>query len=116
MNTTILEVAPMQWADLKKLRGVEPISDGDLQCMSDVREVLKKHGKQKRFGMALLQKHFKMDDGEILVEDNDAETRELTLKPVKKEAAEETVPTIWMLTDGENRAMVGCRKSERCGG
>jgi hypothetical protein len=110
MSDTILEVAPMQWAALKKLREVDPIAESDLECMADIRDVLKKHGKQDRFGVALLHKHFEMDEGEVLVEDSDAETRELRIKPVKKEAAEETVPTIWMLTDNENRALISCRK------
>ncbi len=113
MSDTILEVAPMQWAALKKLREVEPIAESDLECMADIRDVLKKHGKQERFGVALLHKHFHMNDGEMLVEDSDEETRELRIKPVQKAAAEETVPTIWMLKDGENKAILACRK-EHC--
>jgi hypothetical protein len=109
MNTMTLEVAPTQWADLKDIDDIEPINNGDLECLAEVREVLKKHGKRDRFGVALLHKHFEMEDGELLVETTDRETRHLTIRPVKQEEAGGTVPTIWMLTDGEGQAMVLCK-------
>ncbi len=114
MNTARLEVAPMQWADLKKLKDVEPINDGDLECMAEVREVLKKHGKRERFGVALLHKHFEMTDGEVLLEDTDDEARELNIKPVQREAAGKSVPTVWMLLDGENRSVLCCNSKANC--
>lgn len=109
MNTARLEVAPMQWADLKSINDVEPVNDGDLECMAEVREVLKRHGKRDRFGLALLHKHFEMNDGEVLVEDSDEETRELSIKPVRHEAVAKTVPTIWMLLDEESRPVQYCK-------
>jgi hypothetical protein len=106
-----LQIAPAQWGRLKDIDDVEPINDGDLECLADLRDVLKKHGKCERFGVALLHKHFEMEEGELLVEFTDKEARELTIKPVKSEAVGNTVETIWMLLDGENRAMLGCRQS-----
>ena len=60
MSTT-LEVAPMQWGLLKDLDDVGSINDSDVDCLAEVREVLKKHGKRERFGVALLHRHFDMD-------------------------------------------------------
>ncbi len=114
MNASKLSVAPMQWADLKKLKDVQPINDSDVECMAEVREVLKKHGKRERFGLALLHKHFEMDDGELLVEDSDEETRELSIKPIKREAVSHTVPTVWMLLDGESRSILDCTSKQGC--
>ncbi len=111
MSRTGLQVSPMQWVDLDKLTDVEPLNDADLQCMAEVREVLKKHGKRERFGVALLHKHFEMDDNEVLLEYSDHQQRELVIKAVRKEDAENTVPTIWMLLDDEDRAVQYCNKS-----
>src|SRR5437868_4631260 len=105
MSATTLELSPTQWADLKELHDVEPINAGDLQCMAEIRDVLKKHGKRERFGVALLHKHFNMDAGEVLLELTDERARELSIKPVKKEAARNSVPTIWMLADDEIQAV-----------
>ena len=74
----------MQWVDLDKLTDVEPLNDADLKCMAEVREVLKKHGKRERFGVALLHKHFEMDDNEVLLEYSDHENRELKIQAVPK--------------------------------
>jgi hypothetical protein len=98
----------MQWSDLKRLKDVEPFNDDDLECLAEVREVLKKHGKRERFGVALLHKHFEMDDNELLLENSDEETRELSIKPVQRESAENSVPTIVMLLDDENRCVQSC--------
>ncbi len=114
MNASKLAVAPMQWANLKKLKDVEPINDSDLECMAEVREVLKKHGKRERFGVALLHKHFEMDDGELLVEDTDEEVRELNIRPVQKGTVSNTVPTVWMLLDDENRSVLDCTSKQGC--
>jgi len=110
MNTKGLQVSPMQWVDLDKLKDVEPLNDADLKCMAEVREVLKKHGKRERFGVALLHKHFDMADNEVLLEYSDHQARELNIKAVKKVEAENTVPTIWMLLDDEHCAVQYCNK------
>src|SRR4051812_15073087 len=87
MSNATFEMAPMQWADLKDIDEVEPIGESDSECLAEVREVLKKHGKRDRLGVALLHKHFDMAGDEVLVEYSDKEERVLTIKPVKAEAA-----------------------------
>jgi hypothetical protein len=110
MASATLEVAPTQWANLKDIHEVEPINEGDLDCLAEVRNVLKKHGKQERFGIALLHKHFDMEADEILLEESDVEGRVLTVKPVKRTLAGNTIETIWQLMDGEHHLMMGCRQ------
>jgi len=110
MSTATLTVAPTQWAELEDIGDVEPISEGDLTCLAEVREVLKKFGKRERFGVALLHKHFDMAEDEILVEHTNKEERVLTIRPAKPETAGKTIETIWMLLDGEPKAMLGCRQ------
>ncbi len=108
MSATVLEVAPTQWGSLKDIEDVEPINDSDLECLAEVRDVLAKHGKRERFGVALLHKHFDMEEGEVLVEETDKDARELTIRPMKQDEAGNTVPTIWKLGDGVCQPLLGC--------
>jgi hypothetical protein len=106
-----LTMAPTQWGRYKDIEDLEPINDADLDCLAEVSEVLKKHGKRERFGVALLHKHFDMNRDEQLVEYTDAEARILTIKPIKKGEAGKTIETIWELGDGEDgrKVFLGCR-------
>lgn len=112
--TATLDVLPrpVQWAGLglRDIDEVEPVNESDYDCLREVRDVLKRHGKQERFGVALLHKHFDMADDELLIEYSDPAARVLTIKPVKQTAAGKTIETIWMLGDGENTVMLGCRQ------
>jgi len=108
---TTVSVSPMQWATLKDIDDVEPLGEGDYACLAEIREVLKRHGKRERLGVALLHKHFDLDDDELLVEITNKEERVLTITPVKNAGEGRLIETIWMLQDdGENRAMLGCQQ------
>jgi hypothetical protein len=92
-------IAPMQWAPIQELQNVEPLNDKDIVCMSELREVLAKHGKLERFAMHLVHKHFDLNDDEIMCEYTDSENRTLTLVPKKKTEIPGYVETTWMLND-----------------
>jgi hypothetical protein len=101
-------MAPMQWAALKDIDDINPLNESDYECLAEIREVLKRHGKAERLGVALLHKHFDMAGDEVLVESSDKEDRVLTIKPVKQDEASNTVGTIWQLIDGECHSMSRC--------
>src|SRR5579884_990287 len=105
MSVTLV-MAPMQWAKMKDMDEVEPINGSDYACLAEIREVLKRHGKQERLGIALLHKHFEVAGDEMLVEYTDKQERVLTTKTVKVEEAGTTVGTIYQLLDGEVEAMM----------
>ncbi len=115
MNTLV--VAPVQWSSLKDIDDVEPVGVGDTICMSEVRDVLKKHGMLQRFGLALLHSHFPVSEDEIMLETNDDETRTSTTKPVRlAEAGTGNVGTIYVLRDGDMTTMSWCKTYCRRGG
>jgi hypothetical protein len=58
---------------------VKPLSDDDKQCIAELKDVLERHGALQRFGVTLLQNHFPVYEGEVLVEECDEEARTLTL-------------------------------------
>jgi hypothetical protein len=92
---------PMQWALTPDIADVPPLSDEDGACLRDLRDVLAKHGRLERFGVALIHKHFQIAADECLVETIDLEHRTLTTRPVKKVALGNAIQTQWRLTDGQ---------------
>jgi hypothetical protein len=82
---TILDrLKVVQVSSLPHINDVVPLSDEDQACLREVREVLEKHHRQSRFGIALLHKHFNLDADELLVEHCDAAQRVLTTRPRKQ--------------------------------
>ena len=70
---------------LRDIDTVAPRSEADQACFNEIREVLKKHGAESRFGVTLLHRHFDVYEDEVLVETCDSGNRTLTLKPTKIE-------------------------------
>lgn len=106
-----LTIAALEWSKLKDIDDVEPVNNSDTDCLVEIRDVLKKHGKSDRFGVALLHSHFALASDEIMLESSDAEGRTLTTKPVKQsEAGDNNVGTVWVLREGDVVAMSWCRK------
>lgn len=102
----------LAYAGLKDIDEVAPLNDGDHECLADVREVLRRHGRLDRFGLTLLHSHFDIRDDEMLLESCDHDKRELFMRPVKLNSVtvENVVETQWRLTDGTTmvRCKVGC--------
>ena len=104
--TTSLTVMPMQWADLNEIDVVEPLNENDYACLAEVREVLTRHNKRDRFGVALLHKHFEVADDEVLMERSNHKDRVLTITPGKREDARNIIETVWRLQDGLQNEML----------
>jgi hypothetical protein len=105
-----LTLSPMQWGQLRDIEDVEPLNEGDYACLAEVREVLKKHKKRDRFGVALLHKHFNLDEDEVLMESTDKENRVLTIQPEARNATGKSIETIWKLQDGKFETMTWCEQ------
>jgi hypothetical protein len=86
---------PMQWAELKDLGEVEPLSEADESLMRDLRDVLRKHGATERFGITLLHKHFDLMDSEVLLESTDVHARRLILHAVPGDHGAPSISTSW---------------------
>lgn len=98
--------------DLPDVDSVPPLSDADLACLRDVREVLERHGRLERFGITVLHKHFDLEAGEILLETTDVRGRVQTIRPVKKEdlpPSAQLLETSWSLQAGE--VLMACKRA-----
>src|SRR5262249_39367548 len=67
---------------LPAIENAEPLGCQDVALLTELREVLARHGALGRFGLTLLHEHFPVEDNEVLLETNDPLTRTLEMRPV----------------------------------
>ena len=98
-----IAIRPMEWGKLSDIDDVEPISEADRECMSELLQVLKRHGREGRFGLTLLHKHFDLAENEIMREEVDVEARTLIIRPVVRNGSDQgtVIETSWQLTETE---------------
>ena len=72
------------WGEINHIDNVRPIDDEDLPCLNEIFEILKKHNCIDRFGVALLHKHFDLQEDEVLLETTDVDGREQWIRPIKE--------------------------------
>lgn len=74
-------------------------NEKEAAAFAEMREVLKKHGLEAKYGLTLLHKHFDLAPDEILVEYTDIENRTLTSKPTKLDtiSSQSLIETTWAL-------------------
>jgi hypothetical protein len=104
-----LTILPLQWTCLPDLRDVTPLDEADLACIAELREVLVRHGRLRRFALQLVHKHFEVAPHEVLVEYSDPVARELRLRVEARagSVAQQAIATTWML-DQTDAPMVTC--------
>ena len=92
-----ITIQPFIWNELYPMNDEIDINDADEKCLEELKAVLEKHDRTSKFGIALLHKHFEMDESEVLVETADRDTRILETKPVTSDdaATMDLVPSIW---------------------
>lgn len=88
---------PITWNDLPSIHDVPQIDATDEMCLDEIRAVLNRHGKTRRFGVALLHQHFDLTDAEVLVEHCDLDHRTLVTSPqlASDEILRRFIPTVW---------------------
>ena len=93
------------------LQDVSPLDSSDIECMKDIKEVLEKHGKVNRFGLALLHKHFPVNPQDVLVEEVDQANRTLTQRVMGRDelTGVPVVDTSWHLGSSVPLSLGKCR-------
>jgi len=93
----ITELRPMNWNDLPDIDDVEHMTEKDHQCLNEIKAVLDRYGRTRRFGITLLHSHFRLGDDEVFLEHSDEIARTLFSRPVKlSEIANKPFrPTVW---------------------
>jgi len=84
----------------------------DMECFSEIRNILLRYGKTEKFGITLLHKHFDLHEGETLVESTDTSTRTMTIQPEVLDPGEVgALDTQWYLGSRMPLSLVKCRTS-----
>ena len=87
----------LQWTDVPHIDEIDGISDEDREVLEEIREVLARHDRLNKFGIALLHYHFNLNEDEILVEYCDAPNRTLTTRTLLARDMDPSglIETIW---------------------
>lgn len=106
------QLHPLQVNMLQDINNIAPISAADENCLADIKAVLAQHNRLSRFGIVLLHKHFRLQEGEALVEFCDHDTRTLITKPINIASMPATnlMETVWRFdgTDDEEESETVC--------
>lgn len=91
------------------------LSSSDRACLSELKAVLERFAKTKRFGVSLLHRHFDMADDEVPLESLGEEERTSVTRLCKvADVAGVSIATAWRLDGPE--PMVVARCSASCDG
>ena len=85
------------WNDLSNLLDVAHLSETDSQCLNEIQSILNKYDLTQKFGVALLHKHFELDEDEMLIERTYLKDKHLVTKPEKigESNPDDLVTTMW---------------------
>jgi hypothetical protein len=87
---------------LTAINQVERRLESEAGLFGEVRDLLKRYGVEKKYGLVLLHKHFDLAEDEVLMEYTDVENRTLITKPAPRSEvlAGNVVETVWSLETG----------------
>lgn len=105
----------VQWTKLQQIEKLPPISEEDFEVLNDLRDVLLRHGYQKRFGVCLLHKHFDIHPGEVALEESDEVSRISTIRVVPEGSCRDAMETAWQFSS-ERDVKAGRKCTVYCGG
>jgi hypothetical protein len=94
-----LVIQPMNWMALQDLSDTPPLDASDEACLEDLRQVLARHGKLRRFAIHLAHRHFDVADDEVLIEQSDHGARTQSIRVVPRATVTGAVPTTWMFDE-----------------
>lgn len=112
-NISIMNTVSKNWNDLPDLIDVHELSENDDQCLKQLQAVIEKYNLTSKFGVALLHKHFDIENDEVLLETNDPKLRTLTTRPIriKEGDSQNYATTIWRFSDGNRYGCAFCKKN-----
>lgn len=103
-----LIIRPLQWSALPPFEDVPELDDSDMACLDDVRAVLARHGKLRRFAVHLAHSHFDLAEGEVLIERPDPDGRTQHISVGRLDAEPTARPTTWIFDE------IGCSPALVC--
>lgn len=96
------QLRPTNWNDLPNISDLDSLNETDEHCLKEIKTVLERHNRTRKFGITLLHSHFAINEDEVFLEHTDVATRTLVSRPISTlELANKSYrPTVWRF-DGE---------------
>ena len=100
---------PILHNELSDIQEVALITKDDSYCLSELKEIILKYGKENKFGISLLHTHFDLLENEMLVETINVKERVLTTTPVQvdEQRKKSLVQTVWCFSKDQS-LVKGC--------
>ncbi|MBL7821435.1 MAG: hypothetical protein JNL65_12535 [Saprospiraceae bacterium] len=100
---------PILHNELSNIQEVALITKDDADCLAELKEIILKYGKENKFGISLLHKHFDLLEDEMLVETINVKDRVLTTTPVHvdEQRKNSLVQTVWCFSKDQS-LVKGC--------
>jgi len=97
-----IQLETVQWNTMPHIDDVDSISDGDYEVIREIGEVLRRHGREEKFGVCLLHKHFNLKEGERMCEETDFENKMLIsrIASASDYSEKEIIETMWRFPRG----------------
>src|SRR3990172_9207208 len=94
------------WSQLRNANDISRISDSDVECLRELRDVLKKYNALDRFGIKLFYKQFEITEDEMLFETTDVQERTQIIRPVNVKYCQDredmqAMITLWKMVEDE---------------
>jgi len=110
-----LVLKTVQWMRVQRIEDMAPISEKDFDILSELRDVLLRHGYEYRFGVCLLHKHFDLQPGEAALEETDEASRISTIRIVQESDCKGAMETAWQFSP-DSEITAGRKCTIKCGG
>ena len=100
---------PTQFAHMKHVTEVEPVTEKDRSILEAIKAVLLEHDAVERFGVHLVHKHFDLTEDEIIMEYTDEDARtQFTQVEKYEEAFANGLPLETQWRFNRETASMGC--------
>jgi hypothetical protein len=111
-NAMPMKIVPLAFA-VNRLTALDEAArrlNSEAALFREIRELLRRYGAEKKYGLTLLHKHFDLADNEVLMEYADVGNRTLITRPTPRSevSAVNAVETVWSLDSGMMTTV--CRK------
>lgn len=106
-----IHLETVDWALMNHIDDVEEISDNDYEVLKEIGDVIRKHGREEKFGVCLLHKHFDLEKGQRMFEETDFENKKLVSRIVSEEeySDKDVIETAWRFS-GDIETVTVCEK------
>jgi hypothetical protein len=85
-----------------------------LASIPEINDVLRRHGLEGKVALQIIHQHFMIADDEVLYESHNAEKRELTFSPVKRDSQSPADVFVSSWNPATGKSITRCPRTHSC--